>query len=145
MTELRRRTLLAGLGVGALGIVGFAGLEMTSSETELVRSILDRLVGPFNMRKPQFDSFVSDLDTYRGRAGDLKMSGYRALSSGYLQWAPDVVPDRIGDEYDRYERKVLTNFLVRTDYLQLGNPQTDFVTMIGEAPCRSPFAQFDMA
>ena len=145
MAELTRRTVLAGLGVSALSATGIATFETASSEAGLVRSILRRLVGPFNMRQPDFEAFVLDLDTYRGSAGSLKMAAYRMLSSDGTQWASSLVSERIGEGYERYERKVLTNFLVKTDYLRLADPEAEFASMIGAGPCQSPFARFDMA
>jgi hypothetical protein len=136
VAELTRRTVLAGLGVSALSATGLATFETASSEAGLVRS---------NMRQPDFEAFVLDLDTYRGSAGSLKMAAYRMLSSDETQWASGLVSERIGEGYERYERKVLTNFLVKTDYLRLADPEAEFASMIGDGPCQSPFARFDMA
>lgn len=142
MRAFNRRNVL--LGVGAAGVAGWVGLDLAAAEGPTVRAIVTRLVGPFRMKDQQFEALVSGLKTYRGNWGDVRLAGYRALSLADVHSLPVQVPGRFQDVYDKYERKVLTRFLIDTNYLKLRNPATEWTEMTGTEICRSPFANFEV-
>lgn len=144
MRKLTRRQSIAalaggGVAMGALGIGLYA-----SDEPGLVRSILGRAVGPFDMQEGDFSAFVADLDSEWGWTADAGFALFRLASAA----DPDVLlsysPSAFRGLFEKYERKVVTNFLTRTDYLQI-DPRTRKVSFIGDAGCRSPYARFELA
>lgn len=142
MPRLTRRQSIAAVIGG--GVVGLAGLGILGGrETGLIDSILRRAVGPYRMADDQFAAFVADLATPQGAAARAKFALYRAVSATDPDTLLRLAPASIGDKYAMYERRVVTNFLTRTDYLTVGSTGT--TTFISEAACRNPFAKLDAA
>ncbi|MBD8678337.1 hypothetical protein [Sphingomonas sp. CFBP 13720] len=142
MPRMTRRQSIATIIGG--GVVGLAGLGFVGGrETGLIDSILRRVVGPYRMDDDQFTAFVADLATPQGAAARAKFALYRAVSVTDPDTLLRFAPTSIGDKYAMYERRVVTNFLTRTDYLTVG--PTGTATFNGEAACRNPFAKLDAA
>lgn len=142
MPRMTRRQSIAALVGG--GVVGFVGLGFVGGrEAGVIDSILRRVVGPYRMEDDQFAAFVADLATPQGAAGRAKFALYRAVSASDPNTLLRYVPGSIGDKYAMYERRVVTNFLTRTDYLTVG--PTGTTTFNSESACRNPFAKLDAA
>lgn len=141
MARLTRRQSLAAL-IGGGAAVSVLGAGMFGGEANLVRSILSRVIGPFTMSDVDLSSFIADLETKRGTASEAKFALFRALSlSGPENMLP-YAPAGLRDRFESYERQVVTNFMTRTDYVQI-DPKTQHVSFVGDASCHSPFAVFD--
>lgn len=142
MPRLTRRRSLAAILGGS--VVSFAGLGfLGSNEKGLVQSILQRVVGSYEMEDAQFDAFMSDLETPQGKAARVKFALFRAFSATEPDTLLRFAPAGVGNKYEAYERRVVTSFLTRTDFLTVGAKVP--VSFVGEPGCRNPFAKFDMA
>ncbi len=126
-----------GVAAGALGL----GLHV-SDKADLIRLILGRVVGPFEMHVGDFSAFVADLNTGQGWAGGAKVAIFRAILSAGPDTLLSHIPWILRERFDMYERKVVTNFLTRTDYVQV-DPREKNISFVGDAGCSSPFARFD--
>jgi hypothetical protein len=140
MPPITRRTSIAAL-VGT-GVIGLSGLHLLGRERGLIDSILRRSVGRYRMEDDQFQAFVADL-TRPEDANPARLALYRVLSATHPDTLLRFAPASIGERHAVYERRVVTHFLTRTDFLAVspGKP----VTFNGEAACRSPFANFALA
>lgn len=143
MRSLTRRQSIAALAGGGLAI-GTVGVGLLASdETGLVRSILQRSVGRFNMPEAQFSAFVSDLGSGDGWADSGRFTLFRTISSTDPDMMLSHGPAKVRDRFHSYERAVVTNFLTRTDYLKI-DPRKENVSFVGDTgACNSPFARFD--
>jgi len=142
MPRLTRRQSIAAVAGGGVA-VGLGGLGLLSSrEGDLVDSILRRVVGPYRMKDEEFTRFVADLGTAPGYGGRAKVSMFRAVAATDPDTVLRIAPSAFGRKYEDYERRVVTGFLTRTDFLAVGPQQP--ATFIGEPGCRNPFARFDM-
>lgn len=142
MPHITRRQSIAGLlGGGAVGIVGLGFLA--GREGDLIDSILRRSVGPYRMEKDQFDAFVADLDTPRFPATPARFALYRAVTVTDPDTLLRLPPASFGEKYFWYERRVVTNFLTRTDFLTTG--ATGTVIFNEGTACLNPFAKIDYA
>ncbi|MEZ0497952.1 hypothetical protein [Sphingomonas sp. IW22] len=136
----RRQSIVALAGSGlAAGAFGFG---LYGDEQGLVRAILDRVIGPFRMSDDDFTAFFDDLSADSSPVDRAKFTVYRAVSAIGTDELPGE-PMRLSERVEVYERKVVTQFITRTDYARI-DPRTDPVSFIGANPCSSPFAQFDI-
>ncbi|WP_325284193.1 hypothetical protein, partial [Sphingomonas sp.] len=110
---------------------------------DLVRSILNRVVGPFQMSDDDFTAFFDNLAENGSPVDRAKFTVYRAVAAIGADEFPRE-PTRLGERVDVYERKVVTQFITHTDYARI-DPQSDPVSFIGTNSCSSPFARFDTA
>lgn len=140
MVEITRRQGLAGLGAGA-AVAAWFGWGVAADEGVLIRRIIERSVGPFTMDAPRFQDFLYDFrDTY-GRQNRLKVAAFQALPGAGAS-AERLVPAKVQDLKAAFERKVVTHFLTRTDYLRITNPSQG-INLVLEIGCSSPFARFE--
>ena len=136
----RRQTIAALLGGSAVAGALTVGIRF-SDERHFVRAMVERGVGPFRMEDTQFVAFVEDLhfgDEWRDKA---RLGAFTLLSVSGGALVPHA-PGDLGGKYERLERLVVTNFLTRTDYLQIDN-KAQAVTFVGDNGCSNPFAVFD--
>ena len=141
MPSLTRRQSMAALVSGGV-VTALAGVSLFAGEEEkLIGSIIHRVVGSYRMNEEQFTTFVADLDTKKGSAAHAKFALYRAFAATEPDTLLRFAPTGMRDNYNSYERRVVTNFLTRTDYLSVGAERE--ASFSGEAACRNPFAKFD--
>lgn len=142
MHGLTRRQTIAGL-LGGSAVVGALAVGVRLSDGDrFVRSVVERVVGPFRMEETQFVAFVDDLrigESWRDKA---RVGAFNVLSVSGGALAPHA-PGDMGGKHQRFERQVVTNFLTRTDYLQI-DPTAQAVSFVGESGCSNPFAVFDL-
>lgn len=141
MPELTRRQIFAGIAVSALVIAGGGTIGiMQDHRAELVRDILRRTVGDFRMADDQFAAMLDDIDQPFAPSRP-RLAFYRATSVAGPEPLREWGPQRIGREFEEYERRVVTVFVTRTDYLS-ADPAMQNVRFIGGDACSSPFARF---
>jgi hypothetical protein len=146
MTTTRRNVLAAG-AVGALIVAGGGAVAIGSSgREELVRSVLGRLIGPFRMADGDFGKMVAAIDRKAGFPQGYKLHLVSALErAGWSSEAMAGAPAGVRDDFEMLERQILTEFVIRTSFLQGDGPGKEPVTYLGQVPCSSPFADFSMA
>jgi len=142
MPFLTRRQTIAGIaatgGVAALG----GGVAMVHDHRpDLVRSILNRSLGDFRMADDQFAALLAEIDKPFAPSSQ-RIAFYRAAAATGRNGLIGLVPARIGEEFEEYERRVVTTFMTRTDFLAI-NPLREEVRFVGGDTCTSPFARFD--
>lgn len=145
MATVTRRGLIAGsAGLAAVAAVGGVGLARFD-KVDTCRATLARLVGPFDMAPEAFDAFVRDFlkvdETLTGLRGGLMRAGE---FTGLLPRLGGLLPDASADEIERFERALLTNFVLTTNYLAVENPRREPIDYVGPLDaCANPFARFD--
>lgn len=140
MVAITRRQGLAALVAGGAAAAWF-GWGVAADEGALIRRIIERSVGPFTMNPSQFDEFLYDFhDTYGGQ-NRIKVAAFRMLSAAGGSGAR-LVPVEVQDRHAGFERKVVTHFLTRTDYLKSDETARE-VSFVPDIGCSSPFARFE--
>ena len=144
--RVTRRAMLAGAGAGAaLAATGSAFLIAGSDADGLVRSILQRLIGPFAMAQGDFDGMVAAIDRKVGLPKGAKLHAIATLEKA--SWSADLLsraPRSIRERREMIERMTLAEFVTQTTYLQTDDKARDPITYLGRHPCSSPFAKFEM-
>ncbi len=133
---MKRRTLLiasaATLGVAAVGSAAWA----YEDSHVFVPQLLQQLVGDFRMDAEDQRKFVDAMtEHYGSRKLKALMALYkiRALGSDYTN--PKV---------DQFERRLVTDFMVSTDYLRQRQAENPKVSFLGyRLPCSNPYARFE--
>ncbi|WP_334656830.1 hypothetical protein [Sphingomonas panaciterrae] len=142
MTDFTRRQSFAVLAGGG-AVIGAAGVGAFGAEPDFARSILHRVIGDFQMPEQEFARFVSDLQSATGTVARAKRTMLRAAAAQDLAPVPNR-PFRLAEKLEEYERKVVTNFVTRTNYLRIDS-RTEQVAFLGQSDsCISPFAKFDL-
>ncbi|KRB79470.1 hypothetical protein ASE00_20425 [Sphingomonas sp. Root710] len=144
--NITRRTMLAGAGAGAAIAATGGALLVAGSDTDgLIRSILNRLVGPFAMTQEDFDKMVKAIDHRAGLPRGPKLRMMATLEkSGWSADLLDRAPRSIRDRREMIERAALTEFVIQTNYLDVQDKAHDQILYLGRHPCSSPFANFEM-
>jgi hypothetical protein len=126
-------TTAALIGVGGVSWV------VSASELDLVRATLRRMLGEVRINDVELGRFVkafkaswSGLDGYRGQLR--KVAEFSGLAS-----VSDAVPALRLGYIERYERLLLTNFILLTDYFDAVSAGRETIC-IGPAGCVNPFA-----
>jgi len=142
---MTRRGVIAGsaglAAVAALGGIGLARFD----KVDTCRATLTRLVGPFAMDRDAFAAFVGDFlkvdMTLIGMRGGLMRA---AEFSGLLPGIGGALPSAAAHQVEAFERALLTQFVLTTNYLQLGDPRAERIEYVGPLEaCGNPFARFD--
>ena len=142
MHGLTRRQTIAALLGGSAAVGALAMGVRISDEGSFVRSVVERVVGPFRMEETQLAAFLDDLRIGDGWRDKARVGAFAMLSVSGGALVPHA-PGGIGEKHQRFERRVVTNFLTRTDYLQI-DPTAQAVSFVGESGCSNPFALFDL-
>ena len=138
--SLSRRALLAGAAAAAVVVAGTVEVIATS-ESDLVRVTLRRILGDIHISNAELGHFIEALEAswtgFEGYKGDFrKLSELSGLAS-----LADAVPALRPDYVERYERLILTRFLSWTDHVDASRVGREAV-FIGPAACLNPFAEF---
>ncbi|MBY0345219.1 MAG: hypothetical protein K2Q29_15315 [Sphingomonadales bacterium] len=142
MPALTRRQTMTGIAAAGLlaGIGGGVGL-LQDHRLHLVRGILHRSFGEFRMADDQFTALLSAIDETFAPSAQ-RLAFYRAAALAGDGRLTDWAPGRIGEEFAEYERRAVTAFMTRTDYLAI-DPARQMVSFVDQNACASPFARFD--
>lgn len=109
----------------------------------VLRSVIERGVGPFKMSNSEFSAFIDDLKINASWADRARFGAFAALSLGDGKIA-SYGPNSVRDKFEMFERKTVTHFLIRTDFLQI-EPSKSQVSFVGDNGCSSPFANLEIA
>jgi hypothetical protein len=144
--RLSRRTVLLGGAAGAAAVLG-GGLALSASgEEELTRSVLARLIGPFNMSLDNLRALVAAVDKSAGFPRGYKLHMIATLErAGWSDAVVSRAPASVKEDFQALERAILTEFVVGTNYLAATKPGIDPIVHNGVQPCSSPFANFASA
>jgi hypothetical protein len=147
MMGISRRIALSLTG-GALvsSAIGY-GIVRSFSDEDLVRATLSKYLGDFEMSEADLGAFVGE---FKKRHPWIFPTAMLADASTLLETlhlgttARRLLPGADAQELDRFERWLLADFHVLTDYAWHGAPN-ESVQFTGFQPCANPFARFESA
>ncbi|WP_213909743.1 hypothetical protein [Stutzerimonas nitrititolerans] len=136
---MKRRTLLiasaATLGAAAVGSAAWA----YEDSHVFVPQLLQQLVGGFRMEAEDQRKFV---DAMTEHYGTHKLKALMALYK--IRSQTGMGSDYTNARVDQFERRLLTDFMVSTDYLRQPRADNPKVSFIGyRLPCSNPYARFE--
>lgn len=124
----------AGLSVAALGS---AALVYEDSE-DFVIGLVRQYVGDFQMEPEEQQRFVEDVTARYGDISTAALIGFHRIRD-HTGLGIDYTDQRV----DWFERRVVTEFITSTDYLQKQDEANPKLTYMGiDIPCTNPYAQF---
>ena len=135
---MKRRTFLiastATLGLVAAG----AGAWVYEDRQVFIPQLLQRMVGDFRMDAEDERQFVDALAAHYGEEKLLVLMGLYKIRQQTGVGTPYTDP-----RVDTFERRLLTDFMVSTDFLRHteANPKVAFLGY--RLPCSNPYARFD--
>ncbi|HDZ56704.1 MAG TPA: hypothetical protein ENI17_08310 [Pseudomonas xinjiangensis] len=134
---MNRRKFLAcsaaTLGVAALGTTAMV-FEDSSS---FIPGLLHKLVGEFSMDEAQQKRFVDSIENRYGSEKLAALIGLYRIRSG-----TGLGVSYTNSKVDRFERMLLTDFMVSTDYLKKQHEKNPRVNFLGHFPCNNPYARY---
>lgn len=136
---MKRRTLLiasaATLGVAAVGSAAWA----YEDSHVFVPQLLQQLVGDFRMDAEDQRKFV---DAMTEHYGSRKLKALMALYK--IRAQTGLSSDYTNPKVDQFERRLVTDFMVSTDYLRQRQAENPKVSFLGyRLPCSNPYARFE--
>lgn len=136
---MKRRTLLIS-SVATLGLVAVgAGAWVYEDSQVFIPHLLQRLVGNFEMEPEDQRNFV---DAMAEHYGSEKLTALMGLYK--IRQETGVGTPYTDLRVDNFERRLLTDFMVSTDFLRQQNKLNPKVSFIGyRLPCSNPYARFD--
>ena len=134
-----RRAIL----IGTATLSGGAALGLISvSDVHFLKAMLRRLLGNFQMREDDFADFAAD---FKVAFPDYVSVRIRIAELG--RTAPillKLAPARYGVSVELFERRVLTNFMLTTNFLTIKDSTLESVDYYGQQQaCNNPFARFE--
>lgn len=136
---MKRRTLLVS-SAAALGLVAVgSGAWVYEDRQVFIPQLLQRLVGNFQMGPEDQRKFV---DAMANHYGSEKLTALMGLYK--IRQETGVGTPYTDLRVDNFERRLLTDFMVSTDYLRQQNKTNPKVSFLGyRLPCSNPYARFD--
>ena len=124
-------------GVITLAAAGSAAMIFEDSYT-YIPALLRELIGDYSMAAEQEQAFIDALARDYGEQKLMAVIGlHRIRNTTGLGIA------YTNDKLDQFERRLVTDFLISTDYLRqpkTARPQLSFIGY--RIPCNNPFARF---
>lgn len=136
---MNRRTFLAlsaaGVSVAALG----SAAVVFEDSHSFIPALLREYIGDYQMDEEQERAFVEAFSEDYGAEKLIAVIGLYRIRSG-----TGLGTGYTNGKVDEFERKLVTDFLVTTDYLRKQNEPDAQVTFVGfRMPCTNPYATFD--
>lgn len=136
---MKRRTLLLS-SAATLGLAAVASAAWVYEDRQVfIPDLLHRLVGDFQMDAEDQCKFV---DALAGHYGAEKLTALMGLYK--IREETGVGSPYTDLRVDNFERRLLTDFMVSTDYLSRQHEPNPTVSFLGyRLPCSNPYARFD--
>ena len=136
----RRRFLIASGAVIAAAGAGFSGVRFAGSRTQWVASVIrDNLPG-IAIDEESLAKFVEEAV----RSDALKPVTHRlaVFAEQNVPWVTARIP-KVRNGLDKLERRVLTEFLLGSNFFRVPNPKQETIVYYGPAiACGNPFVSF---
>lgn len=141
MAKVTRRQIIVGSTVtGAILLAGGGFVVAQDHRSELPREIIIKSVGHLNMHDDQFAPMLDEI--YRPFQPSMqRLAFYRSVLAAGPIALDEMKSHRIGVEFEELQRRVLTEFYTKTDYLAISD-SSGLVRYLGANACSSPFANF---
>ncbi|WP_150303493.1 hypothetical protein [Pseudomonas saliphila] len=133
----RRKFLALSAATVSVAALGSAAIVFEDSHS-FIPALLHEYIGDYQMDEEQENNFVDAFAEHYGADKLMAVIGLYRIRSG----------TGLGTRYtnakvDEFERKLVTDFLVTTDYLAKQDQPNPRVNFIGfKIACNNPFAQF---
>lgn len=136
---MKRRTLLiASAATLSVAAVGSAAWAYEDSHV-FVPQLLQQLVGDFRMDAEDQRKFVDAMTEHYGAR---KLKALMALYK--IRAQTGLGSDYTNPKVDQFERRLVTDFMVSTDYLRQRQAENPKVSFLGyRLPCSNPYARFE--
>lgn len=137
----RRQFLLMGSALGGLAAIGFTGAGYVAVDRYggWIREILSRSLPGYSFDPDGLALFIDEYNKQQGRSIKYRVF---AAAEGVID-AKAVLPKRQAENVQRRERKILSDFLVGSDFFENYPDGAKTITYRGQpAACGSPFATF---
>lgn len=143
--SLNRRSVIRGsLGIAFASVFGGAFLDnMVSDRANLARRVLERLVGPLRIGEEPLVELIdlAEANSKLPEGAGLKL--LRVIEAANLgEVARTSFPYDQASAVERYERGLLTQLIIGTNFLDLRDASKEEVELKDSLSCRSPFARF---
>ena len=142
--EINRRTTIFG---GLVGLTTMGGLEILVASRDsagLFKSVLQRLLGTFNMPDAHFEAFAKDYaNSGRAMPSDLEVGVLRSVELAGATAMAQAIAEPIAAKLGIFERSLMTAFVFATGFRS--EDRTTPLTYLGlfeTRPCANPFAKF---
>lgn len=142
--EINRRTAIFG---GLVGLSTLGGLELlvaSRDSTGLFKSVLQRLLGPFDMPDTNFEAFASDyVDSGRAIPSDFEIGLLRSVEWSGANAIAKSMAGAIAVKLVNFERSLMTAFVLATDFqTEARDTPLTYLGLFENRPCANPFAEF---
>src|SRR5262245_61556853 len=137
----RRQFLLMGSALGGLAAFGFASAGYVALDRYggWIREILSRSLPGYSFDPDGLALFIDEYNEQQGRSIKYRVF---AAAEGVVD-AKAVLPKRQAEDVRRRERRILSDFLVGSDFFENYPGGTKMITYRGKPEaCGSPFATF---
>jgi hypothetical protein len=136
----RRRFLIASGALVAAAAAGFSGVRFASSREDWVASIIrDNLPG-ITLDPDSLAKFVEE--AVRSDALTPLTHRLAVFAEQNVPWVTARVP-KVRNGLDKLERRVLTEFLLGSNFFRVPNPQQETIVYYGPAiACGNPLVSF---
>jgi hypothetical protein len=137
----RRNLLLMGVAAGALGLVGGGGAALVAMDRYQgwIRDILQRSLPGYDLEPDGLALFTDEYFAKKKSATKLRLF---AAAQPVVNAKP-VLPEDMAEDVEEEERRILSNFLIGSDFFENYPRGRREITYRGSAEaCSSPFATF---
>lgn len=145
MTHLTRRSALVLLaGTAGTAVAGGYALTREVGATDLVRSVLERHLGPITIAEPELSAFVASFaqgQEWLIPSGKLAAGYETAHDIGLVGPARGLLSADDLARIDLFERRLLGEFHQQTTF-GFRQGQDDPVAFVSQTACLNPFAEF---
>jgi hypothetical protein len=136
--KISRRNFLL-LGSGTLVLSGI-GLTYSSKENFL-QERLYKMLGDFDISDSDFKRFN---EHFRSFISENRYDRYHTMIQlEKFTFNGNIDPLKINERIDKWDRRLVTQFITSTDYLERQGEKVRFIGAY--LPCRNPFADYSFA
>ena len=134
----RRNFLALSVATVSVAALGSAAVVFEDSHS-FIPALLHEYIGDYQMDEEQERAFIDAFAEDYGAEKLIAVIGLYRIRSG-----TGLGTGYTNGKVDEVERKLVTDFLVTTDYLQKKNEPGASVNFVGfRIPCNNPYATFD--
>lgn len=129
------------LGGGALALSGAGFQHYHSTKENFLLGRLHKLMGDFEISENDFKQFNDHFKSF------ISVSRYERYHTMVmlekLTLHGSVDPLKIEQRIDKWDRRLVTQFITSTDYIEKQGNQVSYIG--ANLPCRNPFADYSLA
>ncbi len=136
----RRKFLLSAVGATAVGVAGLSWSRYAGSAERWVERIVRDNLRDVTLDETTLSQFVNEV-----LAGDLfapRTHRWAVFAGQSVPWITARIP-KVRDGLDKLERRVLTEYLIGSNFFRVPDPKRETIVYYGRAiACINPFVTF---